>query len=47
LYVIGGRSAGMAANLDANEVYDPIKDRWTELAPMPSKRGGLASTAIN
>jgi hypothetical protein len=47
LYVIGGRTAGMAANVDANEAYDPLTDKWTELAPMPSKRGGLASTAIN
>jgi N-acetylneuraminic acid mutarotase len=47
LHVIGGRTAGMVANVDTNEVYDPIKDMWTELSPMPSKRGGLASAAIN
>ena len=37
----------MSANVDANEVYDPIRDAWTELLPMPSKRGGLASAAVN
>jgi N-acetylneuraminic acid mutarotase len=46
LYVVGGRTAGMAANVDANEVYDPIKDSWTKMPPMPSKRGGLTSAAI-
>jgi N-acetylneuraminic acid mutarotase len=47
LYVIGGRTAGMVANVDANEVYDPVKDEWTKLQPMPSKRGGLASASVN
>ncbi len=37
----------MVANVDANEVYDPVKDIWTEFQPMPSKRGGLASTSVN
>lgn len=37
----------MAFNVDANEVYDPITDKWTILEPMPSKRGGLSSVAIN
>ena len=32
--------------LDANEVYDPVTDKWTILEPMPSKRGGLSSAAI-
>ena len=47
LYVIGGRSAGMAANVDANEVYDPVEDKWNVLESMPSKRGGLTSAAVN
>ena len=46
-YVIGGRSEGMSANVNSNEVYDPNTDSWTLLEPMPSKRGGLASSAIN
>ena len=29
----------MSYNVDANETYDPTKDRWTVLEPMPSKRG--------
>jgi N-acetylneuraminic acid mutarotase len=29
------------------KVYDPIRDVWVELSPMPSKRGGLASAAVN
>jgi N-acetylneuraminic acid mutarotase len=28
-------------------VYDPKNDKWTILELMPSKRGGLASTAVN
>lgn len=45
--MIGGRTNRMAFNVDANEVYDPITDKWTILEPMPSKRGGLSSVAIN
>jgi N-acetylneuraminic acid mutarotase len=47
LYVMGGRTNGMSANVDTNEVYDPKTDRWTVLEPMPSKRGGLASAFVN
>jgi len=47
LYVIGGRTNGMSANVDANEVYDPLSDKWITLEPMSSKRGGLASAVIN
>ena len=46
LYVIGGRTNGVAFNVDANEVYDPVADKWTILEPMPSKRGGLSSAAV-
>ena len=46
LYVIGGRTNGMASNVDANEVYDPVTDKWTILEHMPSKRGGLSSATI-
>jgi len=45
LYVMGGRTSGMSANVDTNEVYDPKTDKWSVLEPMPSKRGGLASAA--
>jgi N-acetylneuraminic acid mutarotase len=37
----------MSTNVNANEVYDPITDKWTILESMPSKRGGLASAAVN
>ena len=49
LYVIGGRTAGMSTNVDANEVYDPANNKWTILQPMLSKRGGLVlrATAVN
>lgn len=47
LYAIGERSSGMSYNADANEAYDPATDKWTILEPMPSKRGGLASAAVN
>ena len=43
---MGGRTNGMASNVNANEVYDPVTDMWTILEPMPSKRGGLSSAAI-
>src|SRR5262249_9580354 len=33
-------------NLDVVEAYDPATDRWTTRAPMPSKRGGLASAVL-
>ena len=46
LYVIGGRTNGMAFNVDANEVYNPATDNWTNLDPMPSKRDGLSSATI-
>ena len=45
LYVVGGRVGGLEHNLDANEVYDPVKNTWTSLEPMPSKRGGLAAAS--
>ena len=47
LYVIGGRTNGMSYNVDANEAYDPKTNKWTIMEPMPSKRGGLASAAVN
>ena len=37
LYVIGGRTAGIAANVEANEVYNPITDKLSILASVPSK----------
>ena len=46
LYVIGGRVVEVSStvNVNVNEVYDPEKNVWTYLAPMPSKRSGIAAT---
>ncbi len=47
LYVIGGRVVEVSStvNVNVNEVYDPEKNTWTSLAPMPSKRSGIAAAA--
>jgi N-acetylneuraminic acid mutarotase len=48
LYVFGGRqldnsSKSFIITLDKNEMYDPEKNTWITLEPMPSKRGGLGA----
>jgi N-acetylneuraminic acid mutarotase len=45
LYVIGGRVEGISptVNVNVNEVYDPQKNTWISLTPMPSKRSGIAA----
>jgi N-acetylneuraminic acid mutarotase len=45
LYVIAGRVAGISptVNVNANEMYDPEKNKWILLEPMPSKRSGIAA----
>jgi N-acetylneuraminic acid mutarotase len=47
LYVVGGRVEGISptVNVNVNEVYDPEKNSWSSLAPMPSKRSGIAEAA--
>ncbi len=47
LYAIGGRTAGKSSNLGNNEAYDPTANSWSELAPMPTKRGGIAAAGVN
>jgi N-acetylneuraminic acid mutarotase len=56
LYAIGGRLLGNSiqshinealSNFNDNEVYDPKKDTWNIVAPMPTKRSGLAAASIN
>jgi N-acetylneuraminic acid mutarotase len=47
LYVIGGRETRVSSNLDSNERYDPDTNTWNTLSPMPTKRSGLAASAIN
>jgi len=46
LYAIGGRPIGLQ-NFDVVEAYDLRTDKWTTRAPMPSKRGGLASAVLD
>jgi N-acetylneuraminic acid mutarotase len=55
LYVIGGRLLGdgiprpvneALSSFNDNEMYDPVKNTWTKLEPMPTKRSGLASAAV-
>ena len=38
-------SAGAAATLPAHEAYDPVTDRWTTLANVPTPRDYLAVAA--
>ena len=48
LYVIGGRISGSLDNIDVNEMYNSIEDRWiSNLEPMPSKRSGIAAASTN
>jgi N-acetylneuraminic acid mutarotase len=47
IFVIGGRISGSSDNVSVNEAYDPEQDNWiTNLAAMPSKRSGIAATAV-
>ncbi len=49
IYVVGGRArlAGQGlVNTDVLEAYSPAGDRWYELPPMPTARGGLAAAAL-
>lgn len=55
LYVIGGRLLGNGiprpvneglSNFNDNEMYDPVKNTWTVLEQMPTKRSGMASASI-
>jgi N-acetylneuraminic acid mutarotase len=56
LYAIGGRIISndvpipvneALSNLNDNEAYDPERDTWTILSPMPTKRSGLAAAAFD
>jgi N-acetylneuraminic acid mutarotase len=44
---IGGRPLDPDRNYAVVEAYDPAIDRWTRKAPMPSRRGGLASAVFD
>jgi N-acetylneuraminic acid mutarotase len=47
LFIIGGRETNVRSNVNANEMYDPEHDTWKILEPMPTKRSGLASAAVD
>ncbi len=42
IYVFGGGGEGFAA-LKTAERYDPAKDAWTPIAPMPTARSGIVA----
>jgi N-acetylneuraminic acid mutarotase len=48
IYVFGGRqldnSSRFVVTVNTNEMYDPQKNTWTALEPMPSNRGGIAAS---
>lgn len=50
IYVIGGRDGitpFSGAPLNANQVYDPVANTWTSLAPLPTPRSGVAAVSVN
>lgn len=49
MYIVGGRfGAGFSSAMtNALEVYDPVTNEWSSLAPMPTVRGGLNAVAAN
>jgi non-specific serine/threonine protein kinase len=44
LYAVGGRFLSPAATADSFERYDPSRDAWTGLPPLPTARGGIGVT---
>jgi hypothetical protein len=47
VYVVAGRTGGLDTNLDAVERFDTGPERWSELAAIPTARGGLAAAATD
>jgi non-specific serine/threonine protein kinase len=47
VYALGGRSAGIDTNTGRFEAYDPVKRRWTTLAPVPQARGGTGAALVS
>jgi N-acetylneuraminic acid mutarotase len=47
VFALGGRSAGIDTNTARFEVYDPVRGRWTRLAPVPQARGGTGATLVS
>jgi N-acetylneuraminic acid mutarotase len=48
LHVAGGRVVrdGGLVNLTVHEAWDPARERWVTLAPMPEARGGHAAAVL-
>jgi N-acetylneuraminic acid mutarotase len=47
VFALGGRSAGIDTNTALFQAYDPVRRRWTRLAPVPQARGGAGATLAN
>jgi hypothetical protein len=45
VYVFGGEGAD--GTFRENEAYDPVRDAWLAMAPMPTARHGLGSAVID
>lgn len=43
LVIAAGRAGAIASFVDAVHVYDPATDTWSDGAPIPTARGGVAS----
>lgn len=46
LYVVGG-AYDVPTMSDSLDAYDPVTEKWTSLAPMPTARMGAAAAVIN
>jgi len=46
VYAIGGGKGALMTPLDLNEMYDPVKDTWTTLPPLPTPRRAVGSAAV-
>ena len=46
LFILGGRVTYVPSNLNQNEMYDPIQDKWTIQEPLPTNRSGLAAATL-
>jgi N-acetylneuraminic acid mutarotase len=47
IYVFGGSTAPFSGAVSNAAVYDPSADTWTQLADMPTARGGVTAQAVN
>ena len=47
LFAVGGRVLSADKNLAALERYDPVANRWQQLPPMSSARGGLGAAVVD